>query len=338
MKVRYSSDCRPAAMSGDAEYFLGNVISRDVLKLVRQAALALMIALGFAEGHGQEPAPAGGDELVTARGLVARGDFKGAEAELRARMAADGRPAEAGFLLGYVLLRQNRPKESLAEYTRAATLRTPAAEDLKNVADDYVLLEDFADADRWMLRAVRMSEKDADLWYGLGRIRYSLQRFQDAVVCFQKALVLAPGNVKAENNLGLAYEGLNRRDDAVVAYRQALEWQKDAAHPSEQPMLNLAIVYVDEEKLDEALPLLKKAAEIAPGNARIHEQLGQVFLKQSKAEEARVEFEKAVDLAPDRGAYHYLLGRTYHRLGLEDKAKVEMDRAAALNGTHSTPE
>jgi tetratricopeptide (TPR) repeat protein len=276
--------------------------------------------------------------LLLARELVAKGDFKGAEPMLRGMISADGNPVEAEYLLGYVLLRLNRPKESLDVYTRAAALRTPEAEDLKRVADDYVLLTDFDDADRWMLRAVRMQSKDADLWYGLGRIRYSLQHFQDAVTCFQKALLLAPTSVKAEDNLGLAYEGLNRREDAVAAYQRALELQKNSARQSEQPMLNLGIVYVDDGKLDEALPLLTRAAEIAPGDPRIHEQLGQLYLKKDHLHEARAEFERAVGLLPNKAAYHYLLGRVLQRLGQVDEAKAEMERATALNGTHSSPE
>ena len=310
---------------------LGRASSRRWLPILA----VVMFGCGFAIA--QEPA--GGDaRLAVARGLVSKGDFKAAEVELRGMLSAEGKPAEASYLLGYVLLRLNRPKESLEVYTQAAALRTPSAEELKSVADDYVLLGDFTDADKWMLRAVRMSGKDADLWYGLGRIRFSLQRYQDAVSCFEKALELAPRSVKAEDNLGLAYAGLNRREDAAAAYKQALEWQKDAAHPNEQPMLNLAIAYSEDGKYDEALPLLVQAVAIAPGDPQIHERLGQVYLKKDRLEEARKEFERAVELAPDKGAYHYLLGRVYHRLGLEDRSKDELSRAAALNGTHSTPE
>ena len=110
----------------------------------------------------------------------------------------------------------------LKEYTRAAQVQSPSAEDLKNVALNYVLLDDYVDADKWMSRSVQMNEKDPDAWYGLGRIRYTRQRFQDAVDSFQKTLALEPKSVKAENNLGLAYEGLNRTEDAIKAYRRAL--------------------------------------------------------------------------------------------------------------------
>jgi tetratricopeptide (TPR) repeat protein len=272
------------------------------------------------------------------RQLIAKDDFKAAETALRQYRQTNKDSADGGFLLGYVLLRLNQPKESLAEYTQAAKLSTPSAEDLRNVADDYALLNDFPDADKWMLRAVRMNDKDPDTWYKMGRIRYSEQRFQDAVICFQKALALEPRSVKAENNLALAYEGLNRTEDATKAYRRAIDWQKGAPHPSEQPLLNLSIILIDEGNAEEAIPLLKQAVEIAPQDPKIHDRLGQAYSAQNKLADAQREFEAAIALVPDNAAYHYLLGRVFHQQGEEQKAKGEFERAAALNGAHATPD
>jgi tetratricopeptide (TPR) repeat protein len=281
---------------------------------------------------------AGVDQLPVAQADVARGDFKAAESILRQYTLDDPKSADAGFLLGYVLLRLDRPKESLAEYTRAAALRTPTADDLKNVAEDYVLLNDLTEADQRMLQATKMDEKDPGIWYGLGRIRYSEQRFRDAVVCFQKTLALAPRSVKAEDNLGLAYQALNQLPEAIRAFQLALEWQKDAPHPSEQPMLNLAIAYLEQHQPDDALPLLIQAVAIAPKDPRIHDKLGQLYLEKNQLADAQREFEAATALAPENAAYHFLLGRALHRLGREADAKAEFARAAELNGTHSTPE
>ena len=286
----------------------------------------------------QEPGVASQEGgLERARVLVQRNDYIGAEKELKVYVQADRQSADAAFLLGYVLMRLNKPKDSLAEFTRGAALRTPSAEDFKHVAEDYVLLNSYGDADQWMLRSVAMNPKDAESWYALGRIRYTEQKFQDAVECFQKSLALLPRSVKAEDNLGLAYQGLNRTDDAIKAFQQALTWQENAERKSEQPMLNLGIVYVEQGKLEEALPLLTKAAEIAPKDAKIREQLGMLYMQQNQLPEAQQQFEQAVTLAPESGAYHFLLGRVYHREGQDTKAKAEFEQAAKLNGSHATP-
>jgi Flp pilus assembly protein TadD len=242
-------------------------------------------------------------------------------------------------MLAYALLRQNKPKDSLEEYTRAAALETPSAEQLRNVGQDYVLLDDLADADRWILRSIEMDRTDPEGWYSLGRLRYTEQRFVDAADCFKRALDLAPHSVKVENNLGLAYEGLNRVDDAATAYRQAIAWQdsEPKERVSEQPFLNLAIVLIHRSQLAEALPLLHRAVAIAPSDPRIHEQLGQLYMQQGNFSEAEKSLEIATRLDPGKSNLHFLLGQAYRHLGRQQEAKAEFDTAARLATPSPSP-
>jgi Flp pilus assembly protein TadD len=280
--------------------------------------------LGAVPSAANAPGP-----LVEQRKLMALGKFEEAERSLRAYLASDARSAQARYLLGYALLRQNKPKDSLEEYTRAAALQTPNAEQLREVGQSYVLLGDYPDAEKWFLRSLNLDDADPEGWYSLGRLRYTEQRFGDAADCFQRALVLATGNVKVENNLGLAYEGLNRTDDAVAAYRQAIAWQ-DAGPPgnvSEQPLLNLAIVLTHRGSLSEAQSLLTRAAAIAPRDPRIHEQLGQVLMQEGNYLEAEKHLTVATQLDPQQSSLHYLLGQAYRHLGRLQEAKAEFDIA-----------
>jgi tetratricopeptide (TPR) repeat protein len=273
--------------------------------------------------------------LNDARKSIAAADFARSRAQLTAYLKQNENSADAHFLLAYSLLRLNEPKASLAEYTRAAQLRRPSAEDLRYVAEDYALLDDYEEAERWMKRSVQMNPADADSWYGLGRIQYSRQTFPLALESFQKALTLAPNSVKVENNLALTYENLNREDDAVAAYRKALEWQKDAGHPSEQPMLNLAAILIRRCNLDEAEGLLTQAVAIAPKDSKIRDQLGRIYIQREQYDKAQLEYEQAVAIAPDDASFHFFLGRVYRHQGMMDKAEVEFARAATLKGRKS---
>jgi Flp pilus assembly protein TadD len=257
---------------------------------------------------------------------------------LRPLIAADPKSAETRYLLAYALLREDKPAESLKEYTSAAALRAPTATELRNVALDYVLLKDLLDAEHWMNQSLAMDANDAETWYAMGRLHYTQGRYSDALTSFEKTIALNPKSVKGENNLGLAYEALNRNDDAVHAYRTAIAWQKDDPAPSEQPLLNLAILLQHRNQLPEAQQLLEEGAKIAPKEPRIHENLGQVYLHTDRAADAVKEFGAAVQLAPANPRYHYLLGQAYRRTGMDEKAKQEFARSSALNGAHSTPD
>ena len=286
--------------------------------------------------HAPLPAP---QPLRVGRALIQENRFAEAEKELRAYLLQDGRSGEAHELLAYSLLRQNKPRESLLEYTRAAALEKPSATMLVHVGQAYSLLGDDADADKWTLRAVQMDPKDADAWYGLGRIRYTEQRFADALSCFQRVLTIVPNSVKAENNLGLAYEALNQPDKAAAAYQQAIAWQQagPARERSEQPLLNLGTMLVHQGQLKEAEPLLAEASAIAPTNGPVHEQLGHLAMQKGDFATAQREFARACELDPGKSSLHFLLGQAYKHLGRRDEAESEFATASRLAHEQAVP-
>jgi tetratricopeptide (TPR) repeat protein len=309
--------------------------------------MLVLLVLAASLARAQQPtlsdlkpaAPADASSLTASRELMDAGHFREAEAALRTFLAQNDLSAEAHSMLGYSLLRQDKPRESLTEYTRAAALERPSGAMLESVGQDYVLLEDWPDADKWTLRAVQMDPKNADAWYSLGRIRYNEQRFRDSLSCFQKVLTLAPKSVKAENNLGLTYEALNETDAAVIAYRQAVAWQEagPAKERSEQPLLNLAVVLLHRGNLSEAEPLLKQAATLSPNDSHIHEQLGHLYLQGAEYEAAEHEFERACELSPDSSGLHFLLGQAYRHLGQTKEAQAQFAISQRLANASATP-
>ena len=299
------------------------------------AAVLLVFGVGARCAAQQSPSPAV-TTLLDAQTLTDAGKLDQAEAATRAFLAGDDDSADGHYLLAFILFREDKPKPSLAEYTRAAALQRPTAEQLRFVAYDYVLANDYADADTWMTRAVTWKPDDSELWYGLGRIKNTENRFAEGADCFKHALALSPKLVKAEDNLGISYEGLNRTDDAIAAYRTAIAWQQGVPDPSEQPLLNLGKLLADGNQMAQALPLLEQAEAIAPKNAVIHAALGRVYTREGNAGAAQRELEQAVALAPNNAGYHFQLGQAYRNARLTEKAKVEFDAAAQLDATHSS--
>ena len=282
----------------------------------------------------QEAHTAASRTLASAGQLADAGKLREAEEAARGYLVEHADEAEAHYLLAYILFREDQPTPSLAEYTRAASLLPPSAKQLFYVALDYVLAQDYPDADKWMTQATERAPSDSEAWYSLGRIKYTENRFQESIACYEKALALSPHLVKAENNLGLAYEGLNQVDEAIKAYRTAIAWQAESPSPSEQPLVNLGIVLVDRNDLSEARPMLQQAVKIAPADARIRAALGRLYQKQGDLAAAQAELERAVALAPGTAAYHFLLGQVYRRSGLTEQAKSEFAKASALDAAH----
>lgn len=276
-------------------------------------------------------------DLQAASSLLLAKHYKQAISALRRLLPAHENQPEAHIMLAYALFRDAQPAESLREYTRAAQLRRPTAEDLKWVALDYVLLGDYDDAQKWMYQSLQMNDKSADGWYDMGRIEYTQNLFKNAETCFQRSLALSPGNVDAENNLGLTYEALFRWNDAVAAYRTAIAWQQSAAHPSPEPLLNLGTALLNQNHRAQALPLLQQAAALAPRNPRVLKQLARANFELGQFADAESELRTAVTVSPEDAALHFQLGRVLVKEGKTDQAKAEFAKVAVLDGTHSSP-
>jgi tetratricopeptide (TPR) repeat protein len=310
------------------------------------------IAAAAAEKHTQSPSVVD-SRLAEAHRLLDEKRVAEAEVAVRKHLAANPESAEGHFLLGLILFREvqsgaapgdlynapgtaqanyreERAKASLAEFTAGARFVRPGAFDLKIVALNYVLLGDYSDADKWLTRSLEMNPGDAEGWYYLGRAKYNLNRFEEAVRAFQRSLKLAPKNVRAQDNLGLSYAGLNRTDDAVAAFQTAIQWQINDPKKEAGPFINLGSLLLDQDRPQEALPMLRQAAEAAPEQSKSHELLGKAYSQLNLLDDARLEFERAVQLAPGAAHLHYQLGQIYRRQGQFAKAQREFDRMSQL--------
>jgi len=278
---------------------------------------------------------AAANPLAETREYLASGRLAKSESTLHLYLSDHPESADAHFLLGYVLFREQKAKESLAEFTEGAKFRRPAAQELETVASDYVLLDDFADADKWFTEVVAERPQDDHAWYLLGRTKYKEGRYEEAVASFEHALAQHPKYVEAEDNLGLASRELNKLDQAGDAFQKAIEWQGDRP-VNPQPFLNLGTLLIVQEQAAKAVPLLEKAAALAPENPTIHEQLGAAYTALNNLPKAQSELQAAVKLAPDTSALHFKLGEIYRKQKMRDLAQQEFAICAKLNSTHSS--
>ena len=298
--------------------------------MVRGVLVWLLVWLP-ARGFAQAVIP----DTATAQRLVDAGRFADAEAMLRGMTAGDAATAADHFLLGYVLFREHKMKESLAAYTAGARLRQPTPGELTYVALDYILLQDFADADRWLTYITKQAPGDANAWYLLGRTQYNEDHAEAAKTSFLRCLALRPKDLRARYNLGLAYEKLNQPNEAVAAYQAAIASQAGAERQDAQPYLDLGELYLRQGHADLALPPLQQAARIAASNPLAQQELGAAFEALGRYAEAVAPLERAASLAPGSQRPHFYLGRVYRRLGRAEDAAREFATVSKIAGTHS---
>jgi tetratricopeptide (TPR) repeat protein len=286
-------------------------------------------AAGFEQCENQAPGKSNA-LLYRGKALVNLRQFESAANALRTYAKSNPQSADAQYLLAFVAFREDKPAESLQLFSDAANLNPPTANDLTIAALDYVLLSQYSDAAHYLDSALKMNPDDVEARYHLGRVRYQQNQFDLAIAAFQEVIKRDPRNVKAFDNLGLTLEAKNQVEAATVAYKRAIELDEAAASHSDQPYLNLGALLSKSNRIDEAIPLLARAAEIAPAEFKVHYELAKAYFASSQWEPARQQAEAAVNLNPKDSSSHYLLGRVYQRLGRKELANQEFRATAEL--------
>jgi superkiller protein 3 len=226
----------------------------------------------------------------------------------------------------------------LETYTKAAALKPPLGDDLKIVGLNYVLLEDYVSAIHWLEKAVEIDAKNPEAWYFLGRAYYTKSRLPEAKAAFERALELRPNDARAENNLGLVLESEARPSEAIEAYKKAIAWQQKSEVRSEQPYLNLGGLLVDQDRTEEALPILEEAVRLAPANSVCRTKLGIAFLRTSRFDKAQIQLEEAAKIDPENAAIHFQLGKLYKQMRLMERARKEFARAEEIQSRAASTE
>ena len=130
----------------------------------------------------------------------------------------------------------------------------------------------------------------------LGNAFRGLGRTEDAIEMYEQSLVNDAPNVSLPlYNLGVAYADLDEVDTAESYYRQALELDSSYV----PAMGNLAVLLADQSEFDEAETLLLKALRLRPDWAEVLNNVALLYKDTGDLEQAEEYFNRGLELHPD---------------------------------------
>lgn len=181
-------------------------------------------------------------------------------------------------------------------------------------------------------RLVSLHPDDTQLLVSLANIYMQGAEYASAAKALSR-VISQPDMEQRDNwNLfyqcGIAYERLKEWDRAEPNFRKAL-----ALYPDQPQILNyLGYSLIDRNmKLDEALDMVRKAAELRPQDGYIVDSLGWAYYKLGRYEEAVKELEKAIRLRPEDATINDHLGNAYWKTGRKLEATFQWNHAIAGN-------
>ncbi|MFN7932782.1 MAG: tetratricopeptide repeat protein [Bryobacteraceae bacterium] len=220
-------------------------------------------------------------------GLLQKGRFADAAAELTRAIEKNPKLAEAHYLMG--LIRQERGDRELALTSFRAALQIQP-------------------------RHAGAQARLAEVMTYIARARES--GYAEAAAACRRALVLNPSDADSLFHLGWIEAAMGEHGNAVTHYRAALRLQPK--YPGAR--IGLAISQLELHQEDAALPGLQQLVKDEPENPDAYVQLGVALSRKDRCAEAVPVLERAITLRPGVAQAHYLLGMCYRKLGQGDAA------------------
>jgi tetratricopeptide (TPR) repeat protein len=171
---------------------------------------------------------------------------------------------------------------------------------------------DLANAESAFEQALRTDPHHVKSYVNLSRVFLDQKRYDDAADQLTRAAAIDPSSNEVCRLLARTYHGLGKSDEAVAAYRRAIELNELDAWS----MNNLGLLLLEQQRADEALPLFAKAVELRKQVPAFHNNLGMALEHTGRFRDAATAYAQA--LAADPGY---------------DKAKQNLARVEAVKGS-----
>ncbi len=178
--------------------------------------------------------------------------------------------------------------------------------------------------------AVQKMLSEADNLFLKANRLYADKKYAEASADYDKAIALDAANWRYRLNLGLALKKQGLAEEALAAFRKAVEINPEVSSANKEVGEALARA----ENFAEARPFFEKAAALDPDNADIHYNLGLCLSRLGEPEAALGQFQRVVELQPDYADAHLEIGTLFIGQNKIPEAVASLEKFLALAPQH----
>jgi len=307
--------------------------------------------------------PSNRDARITlVRGLLARRDTAGAEAELTKLLKDHPKAALVHVLDGALKGAKADQRGARRAFERALELAPKNAEALQGLVGLDVATNRHAEARVRVESRLAENPRDPELLFLAARTYAAGRDYERAEQSLRKLIDVAPSHIGAYTLLGRLYFATGKVDAALKEYEEltrrqpqsvqghmamgfiqqfqnnipqaTARYQKVLEIDPRNPVAANNLAWIHAERgadLDIALELAQKAKAQLPDHAEVSDTLGWVFYKKGLSRLAVAPLQQSVEKDPRNPTYHYHLGLAYAGAGDADKARRALEEALKLN-------
>jgi Tfp pilus assembly protein PilF len=204
--------------------------------------------------------------------------------------------ADVAHNTGRTFLEQGHPDLAIEQFKKAISLDSKNYFAYKGLGIAYAQLKDYKEAEKAQRKCLEMNPDFADVHNDLGATLLSMGRRDEGRKEWLSAFA-SPFNPTPDVtawNLGNSYLDDGNLADAQHWYEAALA-KNDRFAPAH---VGLASVMIAQSRVDDAIPLLQKAAKELPDDPSVMVALGDGYFKAGRFAEARTQLELATKRDP----------------------------------------
>jgi len=164
-------------------------------------------------------------------------------------------------------------------------------------------------------RGIGDDTMDIEKWarhYKEGQKFYKEKEYEKAASEFELASKYNPSDSRTYFSIGVAYKALDRTDEAVSSWQKALKFK-----PDDIMIMKLISLAKEKKERDDAMLRAKDAVKKSPGDWKAHSRLASLYLHDKHGrfiDEAEAEYKETVRLNPkEADAYKQLAEISFHK-------------------------
>ena len=227
--------------------------------------------------------------------------------------------AERFYSQGVAQLSRDDYARAVGFFERAVELDSNYPEAWYQAGFSYGLLGRHQDALKASKTAARLRPDWTEAWVNIGASNYALGQYKDAVDAYKTALRL-DDSADVQYSLGLTFGKLNRTDEEILAYKRAIALKPDHANALER----LGAAYFKQKRWSESASAYEQLKTYRP-DAKTYNALGESLFELNKPDDSLQAFNSALGYDPEFDKARFNLGRAYLKLGNTEMARVQYE-------------
>lgn len=190
--------------------------------------------------------------------------------------------------------------------------------------------ERWGDAEKHFSAAIELQPADLASRHNVAESQRRRGLNEEALRSYESVLALDPDYAASHAGMGVALAAMERREEAVAAFRRSLSLAPGAPSAPGQRFL-LARLLTGLDRADEAAAEYEQILDADPDNAQAQRLLGAIRFAQERYPEALDLFEAVVESHPELAQDQVNVGATLYLLGRLDEAILRYENAVALD-------